>query len=29
MSRVGFGKGAYIEDRVVAMIIGLDQRMVK
>ena len=28
MSRVGFGKGAIIGDRVVSMIIGLDQSMV-
>ena len=29
MSRVGFGKGAIIGDRVVAMIIGLDQSMMQ
>ena len=29
MSRVGFGKGASIGDRVVAIIIGLDQSMVE
>ena len=29
MSRVGFGKGAIIGDRVVVMIIGLDQSMVQ
>ena len=29
MSRVGFGKGAFIGDRVVAMIIGLDHSMLE
>ena len=29
MPRVGFGKGAIIGDRVVVMIIGLDQSMVQ
>ena len=29
MSKVGLGKGDFIGDRVVAMIIGLDQSMVE